>query len=147
MPTYTPPLRDMQFVMHEVFHVTDEFKAMPRYAEVDVDTVNAVLQEAGKFAAEVAFPLNISGDTEGCRLDPATHEVATPKGFKEAYQQYVQGGWAALSCEPEYGGRAGLAVCGQPVPVRDAQQRQPGMDDVPWPVARRVRGAACARHG
>ncbi|MGB6114128.1 MAG: acyl-CoA dehydrogenase C-terminal domain-containing protein, partial [Comamonas sp.] len=105
MPTYTPPLRDMQFVMHEVFHVTDEFKAMPRYAEVDVDTVNAVLQEAGKFAAEVAFPLNISGDTEGCRLDPATHEVATPKGFKEAYQQYVQGGWAALSCEPEYGGQ------------------------------------------
>jgi len=64
-----------------------------------------VLQEAGKFAAEVAFPLNISGDTEGCRLDPATHEVATPKGFKEAYQQYVQGGWAALSCEPEYGGQ------------------------------------------
>jgi len=105
MPTYTPPLRDMQFVMHEVFHVTDEFKAMPRYAEVDVDTVNAVLQEAGKFAAEVAFPLNISGDTEGCRLDPATHEVATPKGFKEAYQQYVQGGWAALSCEPECGGQ------------------------------------------
>jgi len=105
MPTYTPPLRDMQFVMHEVFHVTDEFKAMPRYAEVDVDTVNAVLQEAGKFAAEVAFPLNISGDTKGCRLDPATHEVATPKGFKEAYQQYVQGGWAALSCEPEYGGQ------------------------------------------
>ncbi len=105
MPTYTPPLRDMQFVMHEVFHVTDEFKAMPRYAEVDADTVNAVLEEAGKFAAEVAFPLNISGDTEGCRLDPATHEVATPKGFKEAYQQYVEGGWAALSCEPEYGGQ------------------------------------------
>ncbi|MEB2348860.1 MAG: acyl-CoA dehydrogenase C-terminal domain-containing protein [Comamonadaceae bacterium] len=105
MPTYTPPLRDMQFVMHEVFHVTDEFKAMPRYAEVDIDTVNAVLEEAGKFAAEVTFPLNISGDTEGCQLDQATHEVTTPKGFKEAYQQYVEGGWAALSCEPEYGGQ------------------------------------------
>ena len=105
MPTYTPPLRDMQFVMHEVFHATDEFKAMPRYAEVDEDTVNAVLEEAGKFAAEVAFPLNISGDTEGCQLDQATHEVATPNGFKEAYQQYVEGGWAALSCEPEYGGQ------------------------------------------
>ncbi|QEA13279.1 acyl-CoA dehydrogenase C-terminal domain-containing protein [Comamonas flocculans] len=105
MPTYTPPLRDMQFVMHEVFHLTDEFKAMPRYAEVDVDTVNAVLQEAGRFAAEVTFPLNISGDTEGCQLDTATHEVTTPKGFKEAYGKYVEGGWAALSCDPEFGGQ------------------------------------------
>ena len=64
MPMYTPPLRDMQFVMHEVFKVTDEFKAMPPHAEVDVDTINAVIEEAGKFAAEVAFPLNISGAVE-----------------------------------------------------------------------------------
>ncbi|WP_404301597.1 acyl-CoA dehydrogenase C-terminal domain-containing protein [Alicycliphilus denitrificans] len=105
MPSYTPPLRDMQFVLHEVFQVADEFKAMPRHAEVDAGTINAVLEEAGKFAAEVAFPLNISGDAEGCRLDPQTHEVTTPKGFKEAYAQYVEGGWAALSCEPEYGGQ------------------------------------------
>ncbi|MDA8453529.1 acyl-CoA dehydrogenase C-terminal domain-containing protein [Acidovorax sp. GBBC 3334] len=105
MPTYTPPLRDMQFVLHEVFQVTEEFKAIPRHAEVDADTVNAVLEEAGKFAAGVAFPLNISGDEEGCHLDKATHEVTTPKGFKEAYGQYVEGGWAALSCEPEYGGQ------------------------------------------
>lgn len=105
MPTYTPPLRDMQFVLHEVFRVTEEFKAIPRHAEVDADTVNAVLEEAGKFAAGVAFPLNMSGDEEGCTLDKATHEVSTPKGFKEAYAQYVEGGWAALSCEPEYGGQ------------------------------------------
>ena len=105
MPTYTPPLRDMQFVLHEVFKVTDEFKAMPRHAEVDTDTVNAVLEEAGKFAAGVTFPLNISGDTEGCTLDQKTHEVTTPKGFKEAYAQYVEGGWAALSCDPAYGGQ------------------------------------------
>jgi len=105
MPTYTPPLRDLQFVLHEVFHVTDEFKAMPQHAEVDVDTINAVLEEAGKFAAGVAFPLNISGDEEGCTLDKATHEVTTPKGFKEAYAQYIEGGWAALSCDPEYGGQ------------------------------------------
>ncbi|SFD43343.1 acyl-CoA dehydrogenase C-terminal domain-containing protein [Paracidovorax konjaci] len=105
MPIYTPPLRDMQFVLHEVFQVTEEFKAIPRHAEVDADTVNAVLEEAGKFAAGVAFPLNISGDEEGCHLDKATHEVTTPKGFKEAYGQYVEGGWAALSCEPEYGGQ------------------------------------------
>ena len=105
MPSYTPPLRDMQFVMHEVFNATETFKAMPRYAEVDADTINAVLEEAGKFAAEVTFPLNISGDGEGCQLDQATHEVTPPKGFKQAYQQYVEGGWPALSCETEYGGQ------------------------------------------
>ena len=105
MPIYTPPLRDMQFVMHEVFKVTDEFKAMPAHAEVDADTINAVLEEAGKFAAGVTFPLNISGDTEGCKLDTATHEVTPPKGFKEAYRQYVEGGWPALSCLPEFGGQ------------------------------------------
>ena len=105
MPTYTPPLRDMQFVMHEVLKVSEEFKALPAHAEVDVDTINAVLEEGGKFAAEVAFPLNISGDTEGCVLDKTTHEVKTPQGFKEAYAKYVEGGWAALSCDPAYGGQ------------------------------------------
>jgi hypothetical protein len=95
----------MQFVMHEVLKVTDEFKDMPQHAEVDVDTINAVLEEAGKFASEVIFPLNISGDTEGCQLNRDTHEVTTPKGFKEAYKTYVEGGWAALSCDPEFGGQ------------------------------------------
>ncbi|GAB4088953.1 acyl-CoA dehydrogenase family protein [Hydrogenophaga soli] len=105
MPVYNPPLRDMQFVMHEVLKVTDDYQAMPRHAEVDTDTINAVLEEGGKFAAEVIFPLNISGDEEGCTLDKTTHEVTPPKGFKQAYQQYVDGGWAALSCEPEFGGQ------------------------------------------
>ena len=105
MPSYTPPLRDMQFVMHEVFHLEDELKALPKHAEVDADTINAVLEEAGKFAANVAFPLNISGDEEGCHLDKTTHEVTTPKGFKEAYAQFVEGGWPALSCDPAYGGQ------------------------------------------
>ncbi|OSZ64810.1 acyl-CoA dehydrogenase C-terminal domain-containing protein [Hydrogenophaga sp. IBVHS2] len=105
MPVYNPPLRDMQFVMHEVLKVTDTFREMPAHAEIDVDTINAVLEEAGKFASQVIFPLNISGDTEGCKLDPKTHEVTTPKGFKEAYKQYIEGGWAALSSDPEYGGQ------------------------------------------
>jgi alkylation response protein AidB-like acyl-CoA dehydrogenase len=105
MPVYNPPLRDMQFVMHELLNVTDDFKAMPQHAEVDGDTINAVLEEAGKFAAEVIFPLNISGDTEGCTLNRETHEVTTPTGFKEAYKTYVDGGWAALSCDPVYGGQ------------------------------------------
>jgi alkylation response protein AidB-like acyl-CoA dehydrogenase len=105
MPQYNPPLRDMQFVMHEVLKVTDEFKSIPKHADIDRDTIDAVLEEGGKFAAEVTFPLNISGDQEGCVLDRTTHEVTPPKGFKQAYQQYVEGGWPALSCDPEYGGQ------------------------------------------
>ncbi len=109
MAQYVPPLRDMHFVLHELLNVADEFKRLPRHAEIDVDTINAVLEEGGKFAAEVIFPLNISGDGDGCMLDPATREVRTPKGFKQAYQQYVEGGWPALSCDPDYGGQ-GLPV-------------------------------------
>ena len=105
MPSYTPPLRDMQFVMNEVLHVTDDLKALPKYADIDADTIAAVLEEAGKFASEVTFPLNISGDTEGCKLDQATHAVTTPKGFKEAYAKYVEGGWPGLSCDPQFGGQ------------------------------------------
>jgi len=105
MPTYTPPLRDMQFVMHEVFNVTADLQQIPKHADIDADTINAVLEEGGKFAAEVTFPLNISGDAEGCTIDQATHAVTTPKGFKEAYAKYIEGGWAALGCDPEFGGQ------------------------------------------
>lgn len=82
MPSYNPPLRDMQFLMHEVFKVTETYQQIPKYAEVDADTINAVVEEAGKFAANVAFPLNISGDEEGCTLNKETHEVTTPKGVQ-----------------------------------------------------------------
>ena len=105
MPTYSPPLRDMQFLMHELFQVVADFKQMPRHVDIDADTINAVLEEGGKFAAEVALPLNVTGDTEGCTIDHSTHAVTTPKGFKEAYAKYVAGGWPALSCDAEYGGQ------------------------------------------
>ncbi len=105
MPIYNPPLRDMQFVMHEVLNVVEDFKQFPQHADTDVDTINAVLEQGGKFAAEVAFPINISGDTEGCKIDQTTHAVTTPKGFKEAYKTYIDGGWPALSCDPEFGGQ------------------------------------------
>ncbi|MDP2067274.1 MAG: acyl-CoA dehydrogenase C-terminal domain-containing protein [Burkholderiaceae bacterium] len=105
MPIYNPPLRDMQFVMHELLKVTDDLKTLPKYADLDADTVNAVLEEGGKFAAEVIFPLNVTGDTEGCKLDTATHEVTTPTGFKQAYAKYVEGGWPGLSGDPEFGGQ------------------------------------------
>lgn len=109
MSQYTPPLRDMQFVLHEVLKVEEAFKTMPAHAELDVDTINAVLEEGGKFASEVLFPLNREGDEIGCTLDPQTHAVTTPPGFAEAYRQFVDGGWAALSCDPDYGGQ-GLPV-------------------------------------
>jgi alkylation response protein AidB-like acyl-CoA dehydrogenase len=109
MPQYNPPLRDMQFVMHELLNVVDELKMLPKHADIDADTINAVLEEGGKFASGVIAPINLSGDAEGCSLDKSTHEVTTPKGFKEAYKQYVEGGWPALSCDPEYGGQ-GLPV-------------------------------------
>jgi alkylation response protein AidB-like acyl-CoA dehydrogenase len=105
MPTYTPPLRDMQFVMHEVLDAVAELQALPRHAEVDAATLDAVVEEAGKFAAKVLAPLNAVGDREGCTLDARSHEVRTPQGFKDAYAQYVAGGWPALSCEPEFGGQ------------------------------------------
>ncbi|CAN7475505.1 acyl-CoA dehydrogenase C-terminal domain-containing protein [Rhizobacter sp. LjRoot28] len=105
MAQYTPPLRDMQFVMHEVLNVTDELKTLPPYADIDADTINAVIEEGGKFASQVIFPINQSGDQEGCTLNKDTHEVTAPKGFKEAYKTYVEGGWPALSCDPAYGGQ------------------------------------------
>ncbi|HEY6132876.1 MAG TPA: acyl-CoA dehydrogenase C-terminal domain-containing protein [Rubrivivax sp.] len=105
MPIYNPPLRDMHFVLHELLHVTDELKHCPAHADIDADTINAVLEEGGKFAAEVLFPINLSGDQEGCTLDKHTHEVSAPQGFRDAYAQYVKGGWPSLSCDPAFGGQ------------------------------------------
>ncbi len=109
MGQYIAPLRDMQFVLHELLHVEEELKQLPAHADLDADTINQVLEEGGKFTSEVLYPLNHSGDREGCRLDKETHVVHTPKGFKEAYKQYVEAGWPALSCDPEYGGQ-GLPI-------------------------------------
>ena len=105
MPSYNPPLRDMQFVIHELLGAVDELKQIPAYADLDADTVNAVLEEGGKFASQVIAPLNLVGDVQGCVLDKTTHEVKTPDGFKEAYKQYTENGWSALSADPEWGGQ------------------------------------------
>jgi alkylation response protein AidB-like acyl-CoA dehydrogenase len=105
MPQYTPPLRDMQFVLHELLDVTAELRRLPAHADIDAETINAVLEEGGKFAAEVLAPLNAPGDAEGCRYDRQTHAVSTPAGFKEAYAKYVEGGWPSLSADKAYGGQ------------------------------------------
>ncbi|MDP1734574.1 MAG: acyl-CoA dehydrogenase C-terminal domain-containing protein [Sulfuritalea sp.] len=109
MGQYIAPLRDMQFVLHELLDVATELKALPAHAEIDADTINHILEEGGKFTSEVLFPLNQVGDREGCQLDQATHEVKTPAGFKEAYRQFVEGGWPSLTCDPEFGGQ-GLPI-------------------------------------
>ncbi len=105
MPQYTAPLRDMQFVLHELLDVESELKQLPAHADLDADTINQVLEEGGKFAADILFPINHSGDREGCKLDVATHTVTAPHGFKEAYRQYVEAGWPSLACDPQYGGQ------------------------------------------
>jgi butyryl-CoA dehydrogenase len=105
MGQYQAPLRDMHFVLHELLHATDDLKQLPPYAEVDADLINQVLEEGAKFTSQVLFPLNHSGDREGCKLDPQTHEVTPPHGFKEAYDQYVAAGWPALTADPAYGGQ------------------------------------------
>ena len=105
MPVYKAPLRDMQFVLHELVGVEPALQATTKHAEMDADTINAVLEEGAKFCEDIMFPLNKSGDAEGCHYDPATSTVTTPKGYKEAYAKFVEGGWPALGCEPEYGGQ------------------------------------------
>jgi len=101
MPIYTPPLKDMQFVLHEVLKVQDS--ATPGYDELDTGFTSAILEEAGKIARDVLAPLNELGDREGCRLENGV--VRTPKGFKEAFDTLRNGGWTGLACDPEYGGQ------------------------------------------
>jgi alkylation response protein AidB-like acyl-CoA dehydrogenase len=105
MPSYTPPLRDMQFVIHELLGAVDDLRQIPAYADLDADTVNAVLEEGGKFASKVLAPLNLVGDVQGCVLNKETHEVKTPDGFKDAYKQYTENGWSALAADPQWGGQ------------------------------------------
>ncbi|MBN8507599.1 MAG: acyl-CoA dehydrogenase C-terminal domain-containing protein [Burkholderiales bacterium] len=105
MPQYTPPLRDLKFVMHELLDAVPQLQQLPRHADIDAATVDSVLEEGGKFAAEVLAPLNAVGDAQGCTLDRASGEVRTPEGFKAAYAAFVEGGWPAMVCDPAYGGQ------------------------------------------
>ncbi len=101
MPSYAPPIADLQFVLHEVLEISRQ--DVPGLTELDPDTTGAVLEEAGKIAAEVLAPLNATGDAEGCRFDQGA--VHTPAGFREAYAQMRGGGWIGLDADPAYGGQ------------------------------------------
>jgi alkylation response protein AidB-like acyl-CoA dehydrogenase len=101
MTTYTAPLKDMAFLLHDVLKI--DASDIPGYADLDAGFTAAVLEEAGKLATEVLAPLNAVGDAEGCALENGV--VRTPKGFKAAFDQLRSGGWTALDCDPDYGGQ------------------------------------------
>jgi alkylation response protein AidB-like acyl-CoA dehydrogenase len=101
MSLYKIPLRDFQFVLHELLDTSAVMHACGR-EEFDAATIDQVLSAAGKFAEEVMAPLNASGDEEGCQVRDGV--VTTPSGFREAYRQYIENGWSALACSAEHGG-------------------------------------------
>lgn len=107
MATYSAPLRDMHFVLHELLDCTQTFARLPALTAADQATIDAVLEEAARFAAQVIQPLNLVGDTHGCVLESG--EVRTAPGFKAARDQFVANGWTGLACTPEFGGQ-GLPV-------------------------------------
>ncbi len=102
MATFTPPLRDMKFVLRELFD-GNSLAALEGYGDFTPDVIDAVLEEAGKISSEVLFPLNRTGDEEGCTLENGV--VRTPKGFKEAYKKFAEGGWCGIACDPAFGGQ------------------------------------------
>src|SRR5271156_2744129 len=102
MATYKAPLRDYKFVLHELFGV-EEVSTWPGLEDATPEIFDAVLEEASKICEDVLFPINRSGDEEGCTFENGV--VRTPKGFKEAYAAFREGGWTSLSAAPEYGGQ------------------------------------------
>ncbi|MDO5528742.1 MAG: acyl-CoA dehydrogenase family protein, partial [Paracoccus sp. (in: a-proteobacteria)] len=101
MPIYSPPVADMQFILHDVLAISET--GLEGHEDLERDFTEAVLDAAGKLAAEVLAPLNVVGDREGCTLENGV--VRTPKGFGAAFEAVKEGGWTALDCDPEYGGQ------------------------------------------
>lgn len=105
MPTFKAPLRDIRFLMNEVFDYPAHYQSLSTGAQADHDTTEMILEGMADFCENVLSPLYQPGDEEGCHYDPETGNVTTPKGFKEAYTQYMQGGWQGLSYPETYGGQ------------------------------------------
>jgi alkylation response protein AidB-like acyl-CoA dehydrogenase len=101
MPSYAAPLRDMQFVLHDLLEVSRQ--DIPGFADLDRDFTAAVIEEAGRVASGVLQPLNAVGDSEGCTLENGV--VRTPAGFRAAFDVIREGGWTAVDCDPAYGGQ------------------------------------------
>jgi alkylation response protein AidB-like acyl-CoA dehydrogenase len=110
MHTYTAPLRDMRFVLHEL-HDSTSLTHLAGLEEITPDLLDSVLEEAAKFVYAVLLPLNASGDAEGCHYEKGV--VSTPRGFKDAYKAFIEGGWGALNADPAYGGEGLPASVGK----------------------------------
>ena len=113
MPVYTPPLDDIRFILHDVLKA-GSLSELPGCEDASLELIDQIIEEGSKICADVLFPLNQSGDEEGCHFDNGV--VTTPKGFKEAYQTFAENGWCGLSSDPEYGGM------GMPVLVNTVMQ-------------------------
>src|SRR5205807_9455054 len=109
MSEYKAPLRDMHFVLQELAGLAEVAK-LPGLEEINAELVDQILEESAKFASGVLSPLNKPADKEGSKWDKGS--VTTPKGFKEAYRQFVEAGWNALQAPAEHGGQEiGRASC------------------------------------
>ena len=103
MPVYTAPMENIRFVLHEVLKAEEELSGIPAYDDTNsAELFDQVLEEGAKLCQDVLFPLNMSGDLEGCTYENGV--VRTPEGFKEAYTMFAEGGWCGVSADPEYGG-------------------------------------------
>ena len=135
MPIYDAPIRDMQFLLHDVLKLQN-YSNLPGFADATPDVIDAFLEESGKWHREVLAPLNRVGDQEGCtRHDDAS--VTTPTGFKDAYQQYCESGFGSIAMDPNYGGQGlplplSMAVSEMTSSANQAFAMYPGLSGGAW---------------